>query len=282
MSAAVTSGTRGSRGLRALSWLAGVLLCTAPAFTSGCGSSSAQPPAQSNPVDASITYTTVVTAGGGAPNSGSSSGSIGINPFGDIDSGSGSSSGSGDDDSAAPGDDGSTGVADSGPTSDTGTPPGDAATDADAGPDASTPPANVCVNYVAPVCGSGPCDLRTHTCCITLSLTATCVAGTGASACPSNQASVHCLQSCECGGTKSCCGVENTLIGAVTAECQEVPNGGFCSPHPQTSTEASAQFCKTDAECKNGQACIAQTCEFGAMFNICGVQSQAPFDCKAN
>ncbi|HEX4445652.1 MAG TPA: hypothetical protein VH044_02920 [Polyangiaceae bacterium] len=258
-----------------------MLLCTAPGFTSGCGSSSAQPPAQSNPGDASITYTTVVTAGGGAPNSGSSSGSIGINPFGDIDSGSGSSTGSSTgstDDGAAPGDDGSTGD-DSATTSDTGAPPGDAGPDSG---DASTPPANVCVNYVAPVCGSGPCDLRTHTCCVTLSLAFTCVAGTGSSACPSNQASVHCLQSCECGGTKSCCGVENTLIGAVTAECQEVPNGGFCSPHPQTSTEASAQFCKTDAECKNGQGCIAQTCEFNAVFNICGVQSQAPFDCKAN
>jgi hypothetical protein len=273
-----------------MSALAGIFLCFAPGITSGCGSSSSPPPPASTPPDASITYTTVVTAGGGAPGSGASSGSsLGPDPFGAIDSGSGSSTGSstgspsGDDSGEPPGDDSGSGVADSGPQPDSGSnPPGDAGADADASsviPDASTPPPNVCVNYSPPVCGTTPCDLRTHTCCVSLSLVATCVAGTGTTACPSNQASIHCLQACECGGTKSCCGVENQIIGAVTAECQDVPDPGFCSPHPQTSTQASAQFCKTNAECKNGQDCIAQTCEFGAMFSICGLQSQAPFDC---
>jgi hypothetical protein len=155
---------------------------------------------------------------------------------------------------------------------DTGAPDGD-----DGGDSGSECPA-----YVPRDCGSEKCDLRTHTCCVSVSLQTMCVPGTGSDACPSNQASVHCLDSCECPAGKVCCGVENTLIGAVYSECQAVPNPGYCSPYPQTSTEASAQFCSRDDECRNGQKCIAQTCEFGAMFNICGLQSQDPFQCKAD
>jgi hypothetical protein len=57
---------------------------------------------------------------------------------------------------------------------------------------------------------------------------------------------------------------------------------GLCSPHPPTNTQASAQLCAVDAECKNGGACIFQTCQFGAMLHLCGLQSGDPFDCTAN
>jgi hypothetical protein len=45
---------------------------------------------------------------------------------------------------------------------------------------------------------------------------------------------------------------------------------------------ATARLCEQDEECKNGQRCIAQTCIFGAMFKLCGLQSQAPYNCTAN
>jgi hypothetical protein len=71
----------------------------------------------------------------------------------------------------------------------------------------------------------------------------------------------------------------STLSGSAT--CQSVPNGGSCSG-PATSTTATAQLCEQDEECKNGQACISQSCVFGAMFKLCGLQSQKPYSCTAN
>jgi hypothetical protein len=98
--------------------------------------------------------------------------------------------------------------------------------------------------------------------------------------CTSNEVKVGCLQACECGAGTVCCGVLNGAI--VDSECQAVPANGHCQPYPQTSTQASAQLCKVTSECIGGQSCISQTCVLGAKLNICGLQSQAPFNCTAN
>ncbi len=280
MSASARALHRRSNGLPAFVALLGGLVALTPGVLSGCGTSTnpeAPPttaPDASTSGDGSITLTTAITGGGGG---GSSSSGAGRNPFGDLpdsgSSGAGSSSG-GENDSgsetdgeSADGESATDGNADDTGASDSG---------ADTGPDP-----NACVAYAAPLCGTTPCDLRSNTCCISLTLQTSCIAGASAK-CPSNEAAIHCLQACECGGGLSCCGVDNTLVGIVQTQCQSVPNGGLCSPHPQTTAQASAQLCKLSSECKNGQACIAQTCVYGAMLSICGVQSQDPFDCKAN
>ncbi len=249
---------RQSNGLRVLVALLGTVVPLAPGLVSGCGSStSAAAPAPSTsatvPADATIPLVMVVTAGGGAPTSSSSGGST--NPFGDLpdSSSSGSGSGSGSDDGSA---------TDAGPS--------------DANPDA--PPPGTCVNYVAPMCGVTPCDLRTSVCCVMLDLETRCLPNTMACD-PMKEASVHCLQACECPNSEVCCGVANTVLGVVTSECQAVPDGGLCNPHPQTNTQASEQLGTTDAECTTGASCLKQTCEFGAVLNLCGLQSQDPFDC---
>jgi hypothetical protein len=260
---------RQSNGLRVFVALLGTVVPLAPGVVSGCGSSgSSASPAPSatttatTPLDATVPLVMVITSGGGAPTSSSSS--SGGNPLGDLpESGSTSSSGGSSDDGSAS-DGGSTDSGD-GSLSESG----------------STP--NYCPDYVAPLCGLingvlSPCDLRSNTCCVTVALAERCIPGAGAK-CNNNEATIHCSQACDCSGGDVCCGVANTLVGAVQTVCQSIPDGGLCNPNPQTNTQASAQFCKTDGECKNGQACIAQTCEFGAMFNICGLQSQDPFAC---
>ena len=258
-----------SNGLRVFIALLGAGAVLAPGLVSGCGTSPAPAaPMKPAPVeDASIHLVTVVTAGGG---SGVRPADAGGNPLGDLpEAGSssgggspmtGSSSGAGSDDGSA--DDGSDGEADAGP-----------------------PPVPNCTStYVAPPCGmtadgtATTCDLRSNTCCITISLDERCIPGANAK-CNSNEAAVHCSNACDCFNGNVCCGVINTLVGAVQTICQDIPDGGLCNPHPPTNTQASGQLCTTDDECKNGQGCINQTCEFGAVLNVCGLQSQDPFDC---
>ena len=115
---------------------------------------------------------------------------------------------------------------------------------------------------------------------MTISLGTRCLPGTNA-ACATNEATLHCSNGCECPGDQACCGVENTIAGVVQTVCQNVPVGGHCSPYPPTSTMNSAQFCKADSQCKS-DTCLTQTCSYGgysAQFNICGLQSQAPYNC---
>jgi hypothetical protein len=258
---------RSLNGPRPLFVVVGALV--ALALGSACGGSSTATPGPDASTEAGITIGTVMTTGGGLLSDGSTG--MAVNPFG------GSSSGGPSDDS------------------------GPASTDSGTGPDGSglgdgsglmsdDGGVNACPStYTPPLCGTTPCDLRTNTCCIQvnidLSLTATCVGGANA-ACNQNEVTVHCLQSCECGGTNVCCGVYFKLMGEVESVCQPIANlvdgdaGGLeCNPYPQTNTQASAQLCKTDAECENGGSCVAQTCAYGAMLSICGVQSQDPFDC---
>jgi hypothetical protein len=145
---------------------------------------------------------------------------------------------------------------------------------ADASPDAPYS----CDNYTAPMCGTMPCDLRSNTCCVDLNFNARCIPGANAS-CNSNEATGHCLQQCECPADTVCCGVENSLVGVVQTSCQSVPDGGHCQPYPQTSITASAQLCHFNAECKTAEDCITQTCIYNIVVQVCGLQSQAPFNC---
>jgi hypothetical protein len=62
-------------------------------------------------------------------------------------------------------------------------------------------------------------------------------------------------------------------------ECQLVPDNASCKA--PAAGYITAQLCQQDAECKNGQRCIAQTC-LGATFFFCGLQSEAPFNCTMN
>jgi hypothetical protein len=246
--------SNGSKRLRALVAVVGIAGAVSAALVGGCSSSSSPPPTmvQTMPTttaDATVPQVTVITAGGGA----SSSGGMISNPFGG--SSSGSSSGSMD---------GSTDNLDDA---------GDAmATMPDAEP-------NVCpASYTPPLCGLSPCNLRSNTCCVTFSLETRCIPGANAK-CESNEATLHCTQACECSNGDVCCGVENSILGVVQTECQSIPDGGLCNPHPQTTTQASAQICTTDEECKNGMGCLKQSCVYGAVLSVCGLQSQDPFDC---
>jgi hypothetical protein len=145
---------------------------------------------------------------------------------------------------------------------------------ADASPDAPYS----CDEYTAPMCGMMPCDLRSNTCCLDLNFNARCLPGANAN-CNSNEATGHCLQQCECPADTVCCGVENSLVGVVQTACQSVPDGGHCQPYPQTSITAAAQLCHVNSECKTGDNCITQTCIYNLVVQVCGLQSQAPFNC---
>jgi hypothetical protein len=138
--------------------------------------------------------------------------------------------------------------------------------------------ASTCGPYVAPNCGAGSdggllyCDLRTNTCCLTLSLVGRCLPNGGT--CTKSEVTVGCSNACDCTGGEVCCGVENGI--AATTSCQSVSSGGKC---PAPAGSGAAQFCTVDSECLNGAGCIPQTCTFGANLNICGLQSQSPFNC---
>jgi hypothetical protein len=255
-----------SKGLPAILALASTLVLLAPSFVSGCGSSANDSPdggkidaaALVEAGDGAIKYVTVVTGGGGSDTpSGSGTGSGSSDPLGDLpETGVGPSSGS----STAP---------------DATMPSGD-----DGGVDSSSdaPTFNVCPNYQPLHCGT-PCDLRSQTCCATLAPVFTCVDGTN-TACGTNQASIHCQNSCDCPSGQSCCGMINTLVQAVESVCQPVLDGGKCQPAEQTNTQASAQLCTVTSECKDGSDCIKQTCYGGLVtLSVCGLQSQDPFQC---
>ena len=138
-----------------------------------------------------------------------------------------------------------------------------------------------CSSFTPAVCnGTTTCDVRSNTCCVTLStLAANCVPGANAS-CTSGQAPSHCRYSCDCPNGQSCCGeIDTSPLGGATV-CQTLANGASCvAPGPNW---AAAQLCEQDIECKNGQKCIAQTCVLNAKFNLCGLQNQPPYNCTAD
>jgi hypothetical protein len=93
-----------------------------------------------------------------------------------------------------------------------------------------------------------------------------------------NDVSWGCSTISDCTGSgEVCCGVATTTT-AQTA-CQTVAAGGSCEPSPATAMQASAQVCTSNAECINGQACIAQVCVQNSHLMLCGLQSAAPFNC---
>jgi hypothetical protein len=251
--------SNGSKRLRAFVTVLGIVLPFGPALVGGCGSSSAPapmatPPAPTLTGDATVPLVMVITGGGG----GGSSGAMIVNPFGDTSSSSSSGSSSG-----------------------TVSPPDSGSDDASNGGSLDGPvdePNPLCDGYVPAMCGVTPCDLRSNTCCVDLSLNTRCAPG-HSSACHSNEVTIQCLQACECAGGQVCCGVEDTIQGVVQSKCQTVADGDLCKPHPQTTTQASAQLCKVTSECKNGQDCITQTCIYNATLSVCGLQSQDPFNC---
>jgi hypothetical protein len=240
-------------GLRAVFALLGVAGVASSHVLSGCGTSGAAPTA--HPVADSGGYVTVVTAGGGPVPEGGAT--VIDTP---IDSGSSSGGSSGD-----------AGSADSAGDGDAAGCPAD-----DASNDASDD-----VVYTPPQCGvdGSLCDLHSNTCCLNTSLVGTCLPGACAS-CPSNQATVHCLQAGECTGGASCCGDVIRILGEVKSHCVPLVAGQSCPYVPWTSTQLGVQLCKTDTECKNGQPCIHQMCQYGAVLDMCGVQDAGPLNCS--
>jgi hypothetical protein len=241
----------GRRGASRLACLAVVA-----SWVSACGSSSNTATSSSDAsTDHAIQLTTVITMGA---------------PFGD----SGGSDGAAD----APG------ISDSSLSPDGA--PDDAAISDDSPSDStwigwpdSGDAAFTCGPYVAPPCNGAPCDLRTNTCCLTAQLQERCVPGHGMGTCNSNEAVIQCGTACDCPYGTVCCGSLYTLYSLVETTCQAVPPDGHCSPYPQTSTQASGQLCGQSGECVNGEGCIYQTCVLGVTLHVCGLQSQAPFNC---
>jgi hypothetical protein len=303
---ALVMSARFSTGTRPFFAILGAFVAVAPSLGSGCGSSSASTATPSKPdasVDASVgaggsdgghagpAIVTVVTAGGGA--NGASSGSV--NLFGGPLDDSGTPS---DDSGSVSGDSGSapdtssssssSGSSSGSSSSSSGSSSGSGGS-MDSGSDGSMDSGSdgyvsYCDTYTSPMCAGGPCDLKTHTCCITFTLAERCLAGANAK-CASNEASVHCATACDCSNGQSCCGVIDTLVGSVESSCQSLSasvSGGNCQPYPETVSQASAQLCALSGECQNGQPCIHQTCVYGAQFYLCGLHSESPYNCAAN
>jgi hypothetical protein len=76
---------------------------------------------------------------------------------------------------------------------------------------------------------------------------------------------LHCSGATDCSSGNVCCGVYD--LTALTA-------GTVCQPGPCMI----AQFCETNEECVNHMPCQGQTCAGGHLY-LCGVQSQAPYNC---
>jgi hypothetical protein len=99
-------------------------------------------------------------------------------------------------------------------------------------------------------------------------------------ACSIDVPSYFCLQATDCPAGQVCCATGDDA-GVLGPSCQTVPDGGACSG---AGTSGSAQLCQTQGECKNGLPCILQTCQIQpgtpAHLMICGLQSQAPFNCQ--
>jgi hypothetical protein len=141
-----------------------------------------------------------------------------------------------------------------------------------------------------PICGT-PCDLRSHICCIDQFGAGTCIAASAT--CPTitiagitvPEATFKCVEKSDCPGNQVCCGVADSVAGTAGAQCEDVSStGGKCTP-ATTTTQGSAQLCTTNGECKTGQ-CIWQDCMVAAglapSLTMCGIQSAAPFNCKAH
>jgi hypothetical protein len=118
-----------------------------------------------------------------------------------------------------------------------------------------------------PLCGT-PCDPLSMTCCLPAEggpSAAYCLDGSTVS-CGPGVATFHCEGVADCKSGNLCCGIYDLAAQTAATVCQT----GVC---------AIAQFCKTDAECRNGMPCTAQTCAGGASVHLCGLQSAPPYNC---
>jgi hypothetical protein len=129
-----------------------------------------------------------------------------------------------------------------------------------------------------------PCDLKTNTCCLDQFLVARCISKP--MTCPSNNVSFGCLQATDCPSGQVCCGLADSSAMTATTSCATIASGTNC-PGMSSMTMGYAQFCQTDGECKNHQACIKQSCPINsslppAVFKLCGLQNHQPYNCTAS
>jgi hypothetical protein len=122
-------------------------------------------------------------------------------------------------------------------------------------------------------CGSETCDVPGSVCCFS-----SIAPGGAADHCEPNATAcgapnVHCDETADCASGQVCCtgtavlprdasveGFEaSTCMDATSAPCIERPGVG----------SSSIQVCKSDSECKNGKACVVQSC-FGRTLQTCG------------
>jgi hypothetical protein len=134
-----------------------------------------------------------------------------------------------------------------------------------------------------------PCDLTSSTCCVNGLGKGTCTSGhngcgsgTGLLA----QAAFECVQDTDCPANQVCCGYADSSTMSAGSKCQALGSSTKCSPAP-TNTKGSVQFCQKTCECKDGTACLPQSCDLGvagvppANLTMCGMQTMAPFNCMA-
>ncbi len=128
-------------------------------------------------------------------------------------------------------------------------------------------------------CGSGTCNLSTHTCCLSQDLqgdpTGTCIKhGT---ACTGIAAAFNCGGAVDCPANQVCCGEADNSgpIGSAKTVC-----AATCPTMSPSSEQGQAQVCRASAECQNGMPCIPQTCLGKANLNLCGLTTADPFDCQ--
>jgi hypothetical protein len=131
-----------------------------------------------------------------------------------------------------------------------------------------------------PLCAITACDLTTSTCCAGAGGGGICVSG---GSCPSGSglAAIHCLQEGDCTGGQVCCLQDDGFVGFGTS-CETASSDGNC-PVGDAASAPSVQMCQTSAECKNGAACVSQTCMVNfswADVSLCGLSPQ--FFCSAN
>ncbi len=89
-------------------------------------------------------------------------------------------------------------------------------------------------------------------------------------------AAFNCGGSVDCPSGQVCCGEADQLSGSAQTVCAD-----SCPTMSSSSKQGQAQVCRGNAECQNHMDCLPQQCLGTANLNLCGLTSQAPFDCVA-
>jgi hypothetical protein len=126
--------------------------------------------------------------------------------------------------------------------------------------------------YVVRNCAATPCDLRSKTCCLPSDGgydASYCVEGNTLN-CGADIITYHCLGAVDCPKSGNlCCGIYDLTAMTASTACQ-------------TSCGSNPQFCFVDGECAKGVKCLSQSCQGVSPLYFCGLQSQSPYNCKAN